>query len=157
MDNNKKIDEFIEAKLRSSGSGYSLSGDFGKNLMVRIREEHALARQEMRQNKLVKYFIGGFCSFVIGLTVLLGLLSGSKAPATSSGKFNIEPTIETSNNYLNRFFGYMGDVFNKAMELLGLTTSSRTVELVVALLIAFVLFMLADKIFVRGRLRTNKL
>ena len=157
MDNNKKIDEFIEAKLRSSGSGYSPAGDFNKNLMVRIREENTLALADLKQNKLAKYILGGFISFVIGFTVLLGYLSGSKAPATTSGRFNIEPTIETSNNYLNQFITGIENVFSKTMEYLGLSANTRTIEIIAGLLIAFALFMLADKFLVRGRLRTNKL
>lgn len=156
MDNNKKIEEFLEAKLRGAG-GYKPSGDFGRNLMVRIHEENVVAREEKKTNKLAKYIIGGFSSFVVGLTIILGLLSRSKSTVSAPGRFNIEPALDTSNNYINRFFGFISDMFGKAMDLLGLSSTPRAIELVAALLIAFVLFMIADKIFVRGRLRTNKL
>ena len=156
MDNKKKIEDFLEAKLRGAG-GFTLPGDFSRNLMVKIQEENAQAREEMKTNKLAKYIIGGFSSFVIGLTIILGLLSGSKSTVSSPGRFNIEPAIDTSNNYINRFFGLISDMFAKVVSLLGLSNTSNTVELIAALVIAFVLFMIADRIFVRGRLRSNLL
>ena len=156
MNNNKKIDEFLDEKLRKAG-GFTLPADFSKNLMVRINEESAQVREELKTNKLAKYILGGFSSFVIGLTILLGLLSGSKSQVTAPGRFNIEPTLETSNDYINRFFTFISDTFTKAVGLLGLSSSPHTVELIAALVIAFVLFMAADRIFIKGKLRTNKL
>ncbi len=151
---NKRIEKFLETKLRNSES-FAPSGSFNKTLMVRIIEENKMAMEEIKSNKLAKYIIGGFSSFVIALTVILGILSRGKTSVSTPNKFNIEPTIETSNSYFNQFLSAVQNVFSKAMEFLGLTSSSHTVEIVVGLLIALTLFMLADKFFVRGKLRSR--
>lgn len=154
MNNNKKIEEFLESKLRNAET-HSVSGDFNKGLMFRIREENNLAKEESRTNRIAKYIIGMFSSLVVGFTILIGILSGSQPSTKTSASFSFEPTIETSNNYLNQFLTMIQDFFNKVLELLGLSYSSQTIGIIAGLIIAVSLFMLADRLFVKGKLKSR--
>jgi len=151
---NKRIDKYLEDKLRGS-EVHSTSGDFTRGLMFRIQEESSLAKEESKRDKLAKYIIGSFSALAIIFTIIIGILSGSNNTVKQTGNFSIEPTIETSNNYLSQFLSFMSGIFNKALELLGLSFSSQTFGIIVGLLIAITLFMLADRIFIRGKVRSR--
>jgi hypothetical protein len=153
MDNNKRIDKYLEDKLRGSEI-HKTSGDFTKGLMFRISEENKLALEESKRDRIAKYVIGSFSSLVIIFTIIIGYLSGSQSSVKTSNSFSIEPTIETSNNYLNQFLTFISGIFNKTLELLGLSLSSQTAAIVVGSLIAVSLFLLADRVFIRSRLRS---
>ena len=123
--------------------------------MFKIIDENKLALVESKQNRIAKYIIGSFSFFVIVFTIIIGIVSGSRPELKPPGQFFDLPTIETSNNYLNQFLSYIQGFFNKVLEILGLSVSTQTVGIVVGLIIAISLFMLADKIFIRGKLKSR--
>jgi len=154
MDDNKKIDNIIEGRLRRAET-FKPSGNFTRGLMFKIIDENKLVLEESKQNRIAKYVIGSFSFFVIAFTIIIGIVSGSRPVTKTAGTFSIEPTIETSNNLLNQFLSYIQVFFNKILEILGLSISTQTVGIVVGLIIAISLFMLADKVFVKGKLKSR--
>src|SRR5437762_4548659 len=105
--------------------------------MKRIAEEHKTAKEESKWDRLVKYIIGSFSFLLIGFTVTLGIISGTssgvKSPSTG---INFNPAVETSNNYLEQFFGFIESVFMSVLNFFGLSSSTRTFTVI--LLIAAV-------------------
>lgn len=155
MNDQKKIEEYLDNRLRNARL-VKPSEEFTSGLMFKIQEESKLAKEESKRDRIAKYIIGSFSSLVIVVTVIIGILSGSHPSSNVTKNFSIEPTIETSNNYLNQFFTFIQNIFSKVLDLLGLSFSSSSFGIVVGLLIAVTLFLLADKLLVRGKLKSRQ-
>lgn len=155
QNNNRKIEEFIDEKLRSSRVTKT-SGDFSVHLMKRIALEHKSAKEESRWDSLVKYIIGSFSFLLIGFTVALGFISGtSKGVNNPSTGINFSPAVETSNNYLERFIGFMESVFMGVLNFFGLSSNMRTFTVILLVAAVVGVFLLAERFVLRSRLRSS--
>ena len=155
MANNKHIDDFIEGKLRKSRV-VNTSGDFSSMLMQKIQAEGKLALEETKTDRLAKHFIGGFSSLVIGLTILIAYLSGSRGINTSeTSGINISPALHSSNNLFGRFADFIESVFVQALELVGLSASSKTISIILTVIGIVCLFLLAERFLIRGKFRSS--
>ena len=123
-------------------------------LIVRTEAEEA-TKEELKRDRIAKYIISAFCSMVVMITVAIGLLSGSQKSTSVSNNFSIEPALETSNNYLNQFFAFIQNIFSKVLDVFGLSYSPRSFEIILGLLLAISLFMLADRILIKGKLKSR--
>lgn len=154
-DTNRKIEEFIEEKLRSSRV-VKTSDDFRALLMKRVAAEHKSALEEGKSDRLVKYIIGSFSTLIIGFTLALGFISGSAGNVGSRSKgIDIGPAMETSNNYLERFLSFIESIFVSALNFFGFSASSRTLTIVLLIVIVVSVFLLAERFVMRGKLRSS--
>ncbi len=152
---NRKIEEFIDEKLRGSRVTKT-SGDFGVHLMKRIAEEHKSAKEESKWDRLVKYIIGSFGFLLIGFTVTLGLISGTSSDVKSpSTGINFSPAVETSNNYLERFLGFIESVFMGVLNFFGLSSNTRTFTVILLVAAVVGVFLLAERFVLKSRLRSS--
>lgn len=155
MANNKHIDDFIESKLRKSRT-VSASGSFTSMLMEKIQAEGKLAIEETKRDKLAKYLIGGFSLLVLGLTVLIAYLSGSHGRSTSETTgIDISPALQSSNNIFGRFTDFIESVFIRALELVGLSASSKTIGIILTVIGIVCMFLLAERFLLRGKFRSS--
>ena len=152
---NRKIEEFIDEKLRSSQLSMT-SGDFGVHLMKRLAEEQKTALEQRKGDKLVKYAIGSFSFLILGLTVSLGYLSGSTASANNTSRgINLGPAVETSNNYVERFIGFFQSVFVNILNFFGLSANPKTFTIIAVVLLVISVFLVAERFVLRGRFRSS--
>jgi hypothetical protein len=151
---NRKIDGFIEGKLRQTKLE-STSSDFKQFVMKRVKSEYKTYAEEERRDRIAKYIIGIFSAMMVGFTFVLGYLAKSDFSSTvESTGITIEPTVETSNNILQQFPGYIQNFFVNALGLLGLTVSPQSINLIVGLILVILFYFLADRVFLKGRLRS---
>ena len=152
----RNIDRFLDEKLRSSGVS-GTSDAFGGFLMNRIADENKKILAENKSDRIVKYMIGSFTALLIGITVLMGLLSGSSSSVHSSREtaVNFSPAIESSNNYLERFISFVQNIFAGLLNLLGISASSKSFSIILMVVAVVMLFLAADKFLMRGKLRSQ--
>ena len=152
---NRKIEEFIDGKLRSSRIERT-SDNFSALLMKRIAVEHKSALEESKSDRLVKYAIGSFSMLIIGFTLVLGFISGTTSSAGSrQNGIDIGPAMETSNNYLELFLSFIQSVFVGALNFLGVTFSSRTITIVLLIALVAAVFLIGERFVLRGKLRSS--
>ena len=155
MRDNKHIDDFIENKLRKSPL-VKTSGNFTAMLMEKIQAEGKLALEETKSDRIAKYIIGGVSSLIIGFTVLIAYLTGSKDTSTTDATgIDISPALHSSNNYFERFTSFIESIFIKSLELVGLSASSKTVSITLTILGIVCMFLLAERYLIRGKLKSS--
>ena len=158
MINGKKdIDQFLDERLRRSASRNTTSADFTSSVMKQVKTEYDFALAESRRDRIAKYIIGAFSFATIALTLFIGYLSRSEVNRTvESTNIKIQPAIESSNTFIQQFLSFMQNIFTGALGLLGLTVSTRTVIILLVLLIVITLYFLADRFLIKGKLRSNQ-
>ncbi len=157
-DTNRKIEEFIDEKLRGSRLART-SDNFTQLLMKRAAAEHISALEEGKWDKLVKYIIGSFSMGIIALTVVLGYISGSSGSVSNKPRgIDIGPAVETSNNYLERFLSFFESAFlsvmNFVLNLFGLSANPKTFTIILLVVLVISVFLVAERFVLRGRLRS---
>jgi hypothetical protein len=151
---NRKIDEFIEGKLRQTKLE-STSSDFKQFVIKRVKSEYKTYGEEERRDRIAKYIIGVFSAIMVGFTVILGYIAKSDIDSTvKSTGITIEPTVETSNNILQQFLSYIQSFFINLLGMLGLSASPQTVSIVIGLVLAVIFYVVADRVFLKGRLKS---
>jgi hypothetical protein len=156
IDKHKKIEEYIENKLRNLALNQP-SKDFNKFLMEKITAEYRVYTSEARTDKIIKYSIGSFVAIVIGIIILSGV--ASKSSQQVEGNFtgiNISPAVQTSGNYLDKFIAFIQNIFIEVMGSLGLTISPSTITLFLVGLFVVALFVLGEKFLIKGRLKSAR-
>jgi len=155
-DKNKYIEEFIDNKLRKS-SLKKTSSDFTKLLMQRVHSENKSVLEETKRDRIAKYVIASFSTFIIAFTIVIGYLSGSKgsvSPDTQTG-VNIDSTIESSSGFLHQFLYYIQSFFLKALEFLGVSISPNTLLITMVVIFVVGVFLLGERIFIRSRYKSS--
>jgi hypothetical protein len=155
MDFDKIFNTFIENKLRKA-EVKTTSGNFTKLLMNRVNAESNTALEENKRDRVAKYIIGSFIFLTIAFTVLAGLFSSSKTENVTKD-ISFEPAIDTSSNYFWQFIDGVSSFFVNALDVVGLSISIETVSIIAGLLLVLTLFFLADKIFIRGKLKSQQM
>jgi len=160
-DTNRKIEEFIDEKLRGSRLTRT-SDNFTQLLMKRAAAEHKSALEEGKWDRLVKYIIGSFSTGIIAFTIVLGFISGSSGSVSNKTRgIDIGPAVETSNNYLERFLSFIEsgflNVMNFILNIFGLSANSRTFTAILLVVLIISVFLVAERFILRGRLRSSGL
>ena len=151
---NRKIDDFIENKLKRASLART-SGDFTSHLMNKVQSEYKTAVEEAKRDRIAKYIIGIFCSLILVITIMVGYLAKSDVSSTiESTNIKIEPTIVTSTNYFQQFITFIQNLFINILSFFGLTVSLQSVNIIAGLIVIFTLFLVADRIFLKGKLRS---
>jgi hypothetical protein len=151
---NRKIDDFIERRLRQAPLSKT-SSDFTSHLMKRMQSEYESALAEARSDRIAKYIIGVFCSLILIVTVILSYAAKSSvSSAIESTNIKIEPTIETSTNYFQQFLSFIQNFSADVFAFFGFSVSPQTVSIFAGLFVVFTLFFLADRILLKGKLRS---
>jgi hypothetical protein len=151
-DKNKYIEDFIESKLRS-GSLKKTSDDFSKHLMQRIAAENKALAEERKSERIVKYVISSFSIFAIGFTVLLGVLSSTGKQSTGEGvEFS---SIQTSNSLIEKLMYYVQSFFLDVLGFFGLSLSAGSINVMLIVILVVAVFILGERIFLRGRLKSG--
>lgn len=153
-DKNKYIDEIIDGRLRSSRTS-ATSGDFTQHLMKRIAAENKSLAEERKSERIVKYAIGSFSMIVIAFTVGLGIISstGTQSGGDSTGVgFN---SVQTSNSLIEQAFYYIQQFFIRALNFFGVSLDSGSVNIMLIVLVLVVVFLIGERLFLRGRLRSS--
>lgn len=89
--------------------------------------------------------------------MIIGYLTGGEVNSKiESTKVRIEPTIESSSNYIQQFVSFIASSSVSVLNFLGLTATPKTLSIILYLLGVFILYIIADKIFLRGRLKSSQ-
>ncbi len=150
----RKIDDFIESKLRQAKLENTSSG-FTQFVMKRAGLEYKYFAAEEKHDRLAKYIIGIFSTLMVVFTVIMGYLAKSQLSSTvKSTGVSIEPTVETSNNFLQNIPSYIQAFFMKLLGLFGLSLSPQSVSIIIGLILIAVFYFIADRVFLRGKLKS---
>jgi len=148
---NKKIDDFLDQKLRRSRV-IQPKDDFSKLLMQNIISEHKRLAEETRKERLVKYVLGTFSTFMIGFTVIMGYLYGKSETVAS----NSELTVERSNTLVGRLVTAVQSVFLYVLNFFGVSISSTTLNIALIILLVIGVYLLGERLFLRGKYKSVK-
>ncbi len=150
----RKINEFIESKLRKS-KPEAASGDFTSFVMKRMQSEYKSMKAEVRRERIAKYIIGAFSSLMVIFTVIIGYLAKSEIGSeVKSTGIKIEPTVETSNNILQQFLAFMSAFFENVLGFFGLTATTQNISIIIGLVLIVLFYFLADRVLLKGRLKS---
>ena len=144
----KRIDEFLEQKLRRSALVQTKS-DFQGLLMQKVVLEHKKLTEENRKEKIVKYVLGSFSTFMIGFTIIIGYMSG-KTESISTGT-----TVERSNTLVGRLVYAVQTLFLEVLNFFGVSISSTTVTVALIILLVIGVFLMGERLFLRGKYRSS--
>lgn len=151
---NRKIEDYVESKLRQTKL-HSAAPGFTQFVMKRITSEFKSSVAEEKRDRAAKYIIGIFSAMMVGFTVLMGYLAKSDlSSAVKSTGVSIEPTIETSNNFLQDAMLYIQVFFMKVLGIFGLSLSPQSVSIIIGLLLIIVFYFVADRVFLKGKLKS---
>lgn len=152
----KKIEEYIDNKLRSSVLSRP-SDNFNRFLMEKVAAEYRVYASEAKTDRIIKYAIGSFVTIVIGIIVLFGIVSKpSQQPVGNTTGINISPAVQTSSNYLEKFISFIQTIFIDALGSLGLTITPSTITLFLVGLLVIGLFLMGEKLLLKGRLKSAR-
>lgn len=150
----RKIEEFIDSKLRQAKLE-NTSSDFTGFVMKRVSSEYKSYVEEEKRDRVAKYIIGAFSALMVIFTFILGFLAKSDiSSAEQPTGISIEPTVETSNGIVMQFLGYIQNFFVNVLAMLGLTASPQTISLIAGLILVVVFYFLADRVFLKGKLKS---
>ena len=150
----RKINDFIENKLRQAKLENTAPG-FTQFVMKRAGTEYKSFAAEEKQDRLAKYIIGIFSTLMVVFTVFMGYIAKSDLSSkVKSTGVSIEPTVETSNNFLQNIPLYVQAFFMKVLGLFGLSLSPQSASIIGGLVLAALLYFIADRIFLRGKLKS---
>lgn len=150
----RKIEEFIDSKLRQTKLE-NTSSDFTGFVMKRVNSEYKFYVEEEKRDRVAKYIIGAFSALMVIFTFILGFLAKSDiSSAEQSTGISIEPTVETSNNIIMQFLGYIQNFFVNVLAMFGLTATPQTISLIVGFILIVVFYFLADRVFLKGKLKS---
>jgi hypothetical protein len=150
----RKIEEFINSKLRQAKLE-NTSSDFSGFVMKRVSSEYKSYVEEEKRERVAKYIIGAFSAMMVIFTFIVGFLAKSdiNSAAQSTG-ISIEPTVETSNNIVLQFLGYIQNFFVNVLAMLGLTATPQTISLIIGFILIVIFYFLADRVFLKGKLKS---
>ncbi|RPI17833.1 MAG: hypothetical protein EHM58_07815 [Ignavibacteriae bacterium] len=154
MDFDKIFNTFIENKLRKA-EVKKTSDNFTKLIMQRVNAESKTALEESKRDRIAKYIVGAFSLLTIAFTVLAGVFSTS-APQSVSKNISFEPAIDTSSNYFWQFWDTISSFFTNTLGLFGFSISAETLSIIGGLVLVLSLFFIADRIFIRGKLKSQQ-
>jgi len=146
----KRIDEFLEQKL-SRSSLVQTKDDFQKILMQKIVTEHKKLVDENRKEKIVKYALGSFSTFMIGFTIVLGYIT-SKSESVSSGT-NV--AVERSNTLVGRLVYAVQSVFIEVLNFFGVSISPTTLTVALIIVLVVGVFLMGERLFLRGKYKSG--
>ncbi|MGH2574603.1 MAG: hypothetical protein ACRDFC_02775 [Ignavibacteria bacterium] len=155
MTNGSRIDKYIERKLSESKTART-SENFTRLLMENVNAEYKLALQENKWNRAAKFimgFIGSFTFVVLSLSVYFYVKSSKSTPELYGESFSIDPSPDTGINFFEQFILFIQSIPIKAFNLLGLSASPQAINIILFLLVLASIYWLADKIFVKHKLR----
>ena len=144
----KRIDEFLEQKLRRSAL-FQTRSDFQALLMQKIVLEHKKLTEENRKEKIVKYVLGSFSTFMIGFTVVIGYMS-SKTESVITGT-----TVERSNTLVGRLVYAVQTLFIEVLNFFGVSISSTTVTVALIIFLVIGIFLMGERLFLRGKYKSS--
>jgi hypothetical protein len=151
----KQTDQFIENKLRKSALKKT-SGDFTKMLMERVRTENKAVLEETKRDRIAKYVIGSFSTFIIGFTILIGYMGSKNSVSTNRETgVNLDSTFETSNNFLQQFLSYIQSFFLQVLEFFGVSVNPKTMLIAMVVILVVAVFFIGERIFIRGKLKSG--
>ena len=88
--------------------------------MKRSGAEYNSFAAEEKHDRLAKYIIGTFSALMVVFTVIMGYLAKSELSSTvKSTGVSIEPTVETSNNFIQNLPVYIQAFFMKVLGFFG--------------------------------------
>ena len=152
----RKINDFIENKLRQAKLDNTSAG-FNQFVMKRAGSEYKSFAAEEKHDRLAKYIIGIFSTLMVVFTVVMGYLAKSQISSTvKSTGVSIEPTVETSNNFIQNLPVYVQAFFMKVLGLFGLSLSPGSVSIIIGLIFVLALYLVADRIFLKGKLKSAR-
>ena len=150
----RKIDRFIESKLRQ-GKLETPSAGFTQFVMKRAGSEYKSSAAEEKRDRAAKYIIGIFSALMVGFTVFMGYIAKSELSSTvRSTGVSIEPTVQTSNNFIQNFLAYIQSFFLNLLDLLGFSATPQSVIIIIGLILVLAFYLLADRIFLKGKLKS---
>lgn len=155
MDFDKILNTFIDNKLRKAEVKQA-SDNFTQLLMQRVNAENKEALEEGKRDRFVKYIIGTFSFLMIAFTVIAGIFGTSSSPKSSVSKnISFEPVIDTSSNYFWQVWDAVSSFFVRTFGVLGLNISTETLGIAGLVALILILFYLADRMFIRGKLKSQ--
>jgi hypothetical protein len=132
------------------------SVNFTQSLMEKAAAERRYAVEDIKRDRIAKYIIGIFISLILAVTIMIGYASKREVSSgieTSSVK--IQPTIETSTNYLQKFSELIESASLKVISILGFSANSDMLTIIFYIILLIAFYLAADRIFLKGRLKSS--
>jgi len=148
---NRKIDDFLDQKLRRVPV-IQPKDDFSKILMQKVITEHKRLTEETKKERIVKFVLGFFSTFMIGFTVVIGYLYG-KSDVITSGS---EVTVERSNSMAGKLVTAIQSVFLSVLNFFGVSISPTTLNIALIILLVIGVYLLGERLFLRGKYKSVK-
>jgi len=117
--------------------------------MQKVITEHKRLAEETRKERIVKYVLSSFSTFMIGFTVVIGYMYGN-SDAGSSGE-----TVERSNTLVGRLVTAVQSLFLTVLEFFGVSISPATLNVALVILLVVAVFLIGERLFLRGRYRSS--
>lgn len=153
MTNGKKqIDEFLDLELGKSKLARPRD-DFQKLLMQKVIAEHKKLVEETRKERIVKYVLGAFSTFMIGFTIVIGYLYG-KAESVSAAS-DVNATVERSNTLVGRLVYAVQWLFLSVLNLLGVSVSPAALNIAIIIILVVTVFLVGERLFLRGKYKSS--
>lgn len=153
---NKKIEEFLENKIRNSSAAVKTSDDFTELLMKRINAENNLIADEVKNDKIARNIIISFVSLIV---IMIGLIAfsskGSDADVTNSNTIKVQPAVQTSNEMITQVLLFFKNIFFEVFNYLGINFSMNTLLILLIVIGVIAVFMLVEKLLVRSKLKSS--
>jgi hypothetical protein len=148
--NHKKIDEFLDHKLRRSSLVQPRS-DFQALLMQKVVAEHKKLVEETRKERIVKYALGSFSTLMIGFTIVMGYFYGRAENVTASGDI----AVERSNTLVSRLVSAVQSVFLYVLNFFGVSINPTTLNVAIIIILVVGIFLIGERLFLRGRYKSS--
>ncbi|HEY3251281.1 MAG TPA: hypothetical protein VGK25_09205 [Ignavibacteria bacterium] len=151
---NKKIDEFLDQKLRRSIL-VQPRDDFSQLLMQKVTLEHKRLTEENKKERIVKYVLGSFSTFMIGFTIVMGYLYG-KAESTATGSvYDVNTTVERSNSLVGRLVTAVQTFFLYVLNFFGVSISATTLNIALIIILVIGIYLIGERLFLRGKYKSS--
>lgn len=148
---NKRIDEFIDHKLRRSDLSRPRE-DFQKLLMQKVLSEHKRLVEETRKEKIVKYVLSSFSTFMIGFTIVIGYMYGRADSVTSGSGVG---AVERSNTLVGRLVTAVQSLFLSILDFFGVSISPSTLNIALIIFLVISVFLIGERLFLRGKYKSS--
>lgn len=151
---NKKIDDFLEHRLRRS-TLVKPREDFSRLLMQKVILEHKRLAEENKKERIVKYVLGSFSTFMISFTIIIGYLYGKAESVASDSGEGVSTTVEQSNSLVGRLVTVVQSLFLSVLNFFGISISTTTLNVALIIILVIGIYLIGERLFLRGKYKSS--
>jgi hypothetical protein len=136
---NKNFDSFLDDNIRNSLS-YRTSEDFIFEMAKRVELENEFHKEDVKTQKIAKYVIGGFVTFLAAFSFMFAFALSSNSDSKDAGFFS---------GLIGRFTNLIESISIFTTENLGFAFDFQTGMVILLAMICIVVFSIADKVIIK--------